>query len=154
MKNNLKKYLSNNNVQESILFMTGAVILLVYALQNHYSVNVEWKMSPYLFPVLISVFLIFLSISLFCDGLHQIREDKSEKMSKNKWFSALVIVVAAVLYYVLLPIITFIPATILFLVAMFLFLGERKWWLIAVLSITTAVAIYFIFGTLLHVMLP
>jgi len=154
MKNNLKKYLSNNNIQESIFFMTVALILLVYALVNHYAVNIEWKMSPYLFPVLISIFLVFLSVSLFSDGLHQIRQNKHEKPEKNNWMRALVVVVVSVLYYILLPIITFIPATILFLVALFLYLGERRWWLITLLSISTAIAIYFIFSTLLHVMLP
>lgn len=152
--------MSNPTVQESVLFFLLSIALLVYALYKHYTgLPVSWEMSPYLFPVLISVFLFLLSISLFADGRKQYaageeRGQAAEEKPATDWKSTLFTVVAAVIYFLLMPVIKFIPATILFLVAMFWFLKERRWWLVAILSVATAGLIYVMFGVLLNVMLP
>lgn len=152
--------LSNATVQESVLFFLLSIALLVYALYKHYTgLPVSWEMSPYLFPVLISVFLFLLSISLFTDGRKQYaageeRGQETGEKPATDWKSTLFTVVAAVIYFLLMPVIKFIPATILFLVAMFWFLKERRWWLVAILSVATAGLIYVMFGVLLNVMLP
>lgn len=152
--------MSNPTVQESLLFFLLSIALLVYALYKHYTgLPVSWEMSPYLFPVLISVFLFLLSISLFADGRKQCaagekRDQAAGEKPATDWKSTLFTVVAAVIYFLLMPVIKFIPATILFLVAMFWFLKERRWWLVAILSVATAGLIYVMFGVLLNVMLP
>lgn len=150
---------ANRTVQESILFFLLSIALLAYALYKHYTgLPVSWEMSPYLFPVLIAVFLFLLSISLFTDGRRQAAVQQKEAGESTPaaidWKSTLFTVVASIVYFLLMPVIKFIPATILFLVAMFWYLKERRWWLVALLSAATAVLIYVMFGVLLNVMLP
>ncbi len=152
--------LANHTIQESILFFVLSIALLAYAIYKHYTgLPVSWEMSPYLFPVLISVFLFLLSISLFADGRKQYAAQRgsgeaSAPKTPTDWKSTLFTVLAAIAYFLLMPVITFTPATILFLVAMFWFLRERRWWLVALLSVATAGLIYVLFGILLNVMLP
>lgn len=155
-ENSKKLYLYNKNVQDALFFFIFAVAMMIYALTNHYnSTNLEWKTSPYLFPVLIAIFIGALSFSLIADGIRQIKSsEKSAKKTSVQWKGVMFTIVAAITYYGIMSIITFIPATILFLVAMFLYLGERRIWLITLISIVSSLTIYILFGVLLHVMLP
>ena len=146
----------NPDIQEGLLFFALALGLAVYSLINHYgTARLEWKLSPYMFPFLISIFLGALSISLISDGLHKIRTDvTSSHKGAPLWKRAMLMFFIAIAYFLSMNLLTFIPATILFLVASFLFLGERRLWLIGILSIATSVIIYILFDVLLHVMLP
>lgn len=158
----------NSTMVQSLVFFVCAILLFAYSIYKHYSgLPVVWEMSPYLFPVLISVFLLLLSISLFADGRRQLKRSQAQaaeeggvpsaveaEPERTKWLALLIVVAASVLYFALLPILTFIPATILFLVGLFLYLGERRWWMVALLSILTTGVIYVLFGVLLNVMLP
>jgi len=146
----------NPDIQEGLLFFALAIGLAVYSLSNHYgTARLEWKLSPYMFPFLISIFLGALSFSLITDGLHKIRTSgaNSRKVAPL-WKRAMLMFFIAIAYYLIMNLLTFIPATILFLCGSFLFLGERRLWLIGVLSIATSVIIYVLFDVLLHVMLP
>lgn len=161
MEQNRKASLfANHTVQESVLFFIMAIALMAYALYKHYTgLPVSWEMSPYLFPVLIAIFLLLLSVSLFTDGRKQVFTQSPEVEAKASkvvvdWKSTLFTVVASVVYFLLMPVITFIPATILFLLAMLWYLKERRWWLMAILSVATTGIIYVMFGVLLNVMLP
>jgi putative tricarboxylic transport membrane protein len=151
--------LRNKNIQDScVIFICGAG-LLCYALFSHYNGPiVEWKMSPSLFPVIVSVFLMLLSVSLLFDGLYQIREAKKSASGgaaqKAKIKPVLVTIALSIAYFVVMRYITFIPATILFLGAFIFFLGERRYWLIALIAVITALAVYAIFGIALSVRLP
>ena len=49
---------------EAIILLVVSVFGIVMSILSHNSFNVEWKLSPYLFPLLISVFLLVLSIFL------------------------------------------------------------------------------------------
>ena len=156
MKENLKRYLKNSTIQESIFFMCIAAALISYALINHYEVELSWSMSPYLFPALIAVFLILLSVSLFFDGVQQMKEavDDSKKADKAGVFKILTVTLLSVGYYIFLPVFTFVPSTIVFLLVLMIFLGERRWYVYIPVSVVTAFAIYIVFGRMLHVMLP
>ena len=154
--------LKNKNIQDScVIFLCGAG-LLCYALYSHYNgPRVEWKMSPSLFPVIVSAFLMLLSVSLLFDGLYQIREEKKSASGgsggaaqKAKFKPVLVTIALSIAYFVVMRYITFIPATILFLGAFIFFLGERRYWLIAIIAVITALAVYAIFGIALSVRLP
>ena len=151
-----KLYLFNKNIQDALFFFIFAVAMLIYALANHYnSTKMEWKTSPYLFPFLIAVFIGALSFSLFADGIRQIKSsEKSAEKTTVQWKGVVFTIAVSIIYYGIMNFITFIPATILFLVAMFLYLGERRIWLMALISVLSSLTIYVIFGVLLHVMLP
>jgi len=155
-ENSRKSYISNKNIQDALAFFVLAVVLLAYSLVNHYSTkNLKWELSPYLFPLLISVFVAALSLSLAADGIRQIKSGEEEKRKTTpQWRGVVFTITVSVIYYIMMKVITFIPATILFLVSMFYYLGERRIWLMALVSIPCALSIYVIFGVLLHVMLP
>jgi putative tricarboxylic transport membrane protein len=153
-------FLKNKNIQESfVIFICGA-LLLWYSLSLHYNgPTVLWKMSPSLFPVLVSVFLMLLSVSLFFDGLHQIKEEKtSENTSETakgiRVRPVLITIALSIAYFVLMPYITFIPCTILFLGIFIFTLGEGRYWMIALVAVISALAIWAIFGLALGVRLP
>jgi hypothetical protein len=60
----------------------------------------------------------------------------------------------AVGYYLVLPLLHFIPATVIFLAALIAFLGERRLWLVGLVAVVSTLAIWGIFGRALGVMLP
>jgi hypothetical protein len=153
---NKKSFLTSKSCQESIVFFVLSIVLFIYSLTKHYgAMKLEWKMSPYLFPILISIFLFFLSISLFSDGLHQIKKNTSVKNREPiAWRNLILAITACLVYIVIMPIVTFIPSTIIFIAFMLYLLGESKKLFIVILSILVSVIIYFLFSTLLHVMLP
>ena len=144
--------------QDSIFVGLCSVGLLIYSLYHHYfdKNTSEWKTSPFLFPTLISVFGLLLTLSLVMDALHERRADKAEKKAggKKNLLGVLVLIAAALAYYFLMPVLHFTWATILFLAALFIYLGERKWWKIVLLSLITTGTVYVLFGMLLHVRLP
>lgn len=157
MQNSKKNpFLTNKSCQESFMFFILSIALFIYSLIKHYgALKLEWKMSPYLFPALISIFLFFLSISLFSDGLRQIKEGSSVgddvKVSWKKLISA---IIACIVYIIIMPIVTFIPSTILFIGFMLYILEERRKIFVILLSVLVSVVIYFLFSILLNVMLP
>ncbi|MCR5288650.1 MAG: tripartite tricarboxylate transporter TctB family protein [Treponema sp.] len=158
MKNNIKKYFSQSSVRDGILFFCIGIALMLYSFINHYSVHIEWKLSPYLFPVLISFFIIALAIVLCVGGIREATAEQSKEESSEpsptQWKTVLIYIAAVVAYYILMPFFGFVITTIALLVVLFLFLGERSWIKIAVLAIFTSFAIYYLFHVLLHVMLP
>lgn len=153
-----KELLKNSDCQESIFVGLCSLALLIYSIYHHfYDQNTsEWKTSPYLFPTLVSAFGILLAFSLLADALHALRTAKkvTEPTGLKQVRSVLVLIGMSVVYYVLLPIITFIPATLMFLLALFIYLGERTWWKLLLLSGITTGAIYVLFGIFLNVRLP
>ncbi len=151
----MKALLKNKNIQDSIIFFLLSVALSVYGFSSHYSITIEWEMSPYLFPVLISCFIMLLSISLFFDGYKQVKASiEVTLVTQSNLKGAFIVVAMTILYYILMPILSFVIATIIYLICMFVFLGEKSWWLIIILSVATSGIIQFLFGNLLNVLLP
>ena len=156
-------YLKNKTIQDSCVVFIFGNVLFWYSLSSHYNgPTVEWKMSPSLFPILISVFIVLLSISLFFDGIGQVKkainqgskESESAASKDLKIKPVLMTVLLSIAYFVLMRFITFIPATILYLGGMTLFLGERRYWLIALIAVICTMTIYVLFDLFLGVMLP
>ena len=155
-KSGKKGLLSTKSAQDGVVVLLLGIALCVYSFYMFYTAKVvtEWKMSPYLFPVLISVFAIALSLSLFADGKRELVEAGEAESAPANLKKVFVVIGLSIAYYLMLKFITFIPATIIFLVAMFIFFGERRWWLIGLLSVATSGIIYVLFGILLNVRLP
>ena len=68
---------------EGFAFLLGSVSLAVYSLVLHVGSKAKWKMSPYLFPLLLAVFLFLLSLSLLQEGKKERREQEEEKPEKQ-----------------------------------------------------------------------
>ena len=156
--------MKNKSLQESLFVFALGAALLWYSLAEHYGgPKVEWKMSPYLFPSLVAVFLMLLAVSLLFEGLGQLKADspapvkadnRGDNTKEAKWKTVPVPIALAVVYYLVLPFLTFIPATIIFLFAFIFFLGERRYWLMALIAVISSAALWAIFGIALGVMLP
>lgn len=153
-----KDYIRQENVQDAIFVFICSVALLIYGLYNKFTgIPCEWKLSPYLFPVLLSVFGILLSISLFYDGKKALlsgAEPEFVKGDPQKLKKTAIYLVIFLLYYFLMPVLGFFIATTIFLASLFILLGEKKWWIILLLSVSSTAIIYILFGVLLHVRFP
>ena len=152
----MKKHIANiNSTQvEGFGFLVMAIGLFAYSLINHGLSKTEWKQSPYLFPLVLSVFLGFLSISLLHEGNQLLKTGHQEVPDTTNWKTVGMITVFSLSYVLLIAVIRFVPATFLFLLVAFWYLGERKRHLIALLSIGFPIILYVLFCMLLHVMLP
>lgn len=143
---------------QCLLFFGIGVGLLVYSLYQHSRSNIDWVMSPYLFPLLISFFLLLLAVSLAAETIRNAKTEAGQEEMENSgaiYRDKFLLSVAGILvYYLAMPYLGFIFSSLLFLAAMFWLLGERRWQLILLLSAGTSLVLYGIFHQLLHVMLP
>ncbi len=154
----LKDYITNKGIQEGIIFFTLSISLILYSLFNHYNAGrIEWRISPYLFPLLIAVFILPFSLFLLHYGIKKIKsksETKDKEGSTILKTNVLVTVALSVLYCYFITFIGFVPASVLFLASLIIYLKEKRTWLIALISLLFSFSIYFIFAVLLNVMLP
>ena len=112
---------------EGIVLCALSVLGIIFSIICHYGFKVEWKLSPYLFPLFISIMLCMLSISLILSSFSGLKE---------------------------LKYLGFLISTMLLLGAIVHLLGEKSWWKIILISVVTSLIIYFLFGVYLGVMLP
>ena len=136
---------------EGLLFLVLSLALLWHALMSHRGLAMGWELSPYLFPLLIALLLLGLSLALIRAGF---QPDADKPAKKPKWQPVAVTAGAALLYALLMPRLGFVLATACFLLGMLLYLGERRPLVLALLPLGFSAAVYLVFGRLLHVMLP
>lgn len=157
-KYSFKKLLQHSCCHDAVGVGSCSLALLAYSLYHHYfDKNTSvWKMSPYLFPTLISIFGLLLALSLMADARQALRnaQDTAEPFKMSNLRGVFIVIGASLVYYFLMPLLTFTPATMLFLLALFIYLGECKWWKLLLLSGVTTGAIYVLFGIMLNVRLP
>lgn len=153
-------YLKNKKVQDSIVVLLLGLALGAYSLISFRTaaVQTKWIMSPYLFPLLLSAFAILLSVSLFGEGRRELIRARDSvvpaKPARLMPGKVLVVVLMGIAYAVLISLIHFIPASVIFLAALIRYLGERRWWMIAMIAIVMPLVLYALFGLGLSVRLP
>ena len=153
----MSERLKNQKFREGLVILLLGIALGVYSLYQFYTaaVKTSWIMSPYLFPLLLSAFTVLVSLSLLLEAVHELRaaakEDGKGKMNLK---NVAVVMLLCIAYASLLPHLGFIFASMLFLAALIWFLGERKIWLLAAISVVMPLLLYVIFGVLLSVRLP
>ena len=153
--NKLKPFIQNKTVREGVFFFVCAALLLIYSFRRHYSgISVEWKLSPYLFPILAGGLLLVLSVSLVVQGVKEIGQNVDGEHIFFNYKNFLATIGIAFAYYLTVKYITFIGATLLLLLGMLLVLGERRWSVLILVPILTTGAIYVLFGVMLRVNLP
>ena len=137
---------------EGVFLFVVSVFGISMSFISHKDFNVEWKLSPYLFPLIISFFLLILSISIIMQGL----KDESEKKEKSKIDikSLLIFGLICILYLLVFNFLGFVLSTIILLVLLIMLLGERRWWFILLVSVISSLIIYLLFAKYLSVMLP
>ena len=137
---------------EGVILFVVSVFGISMSFISHKDFNVEWKLSPYLFPLIISFFLLILSISIITQGL----KDESEKKEKSKIDikSLLIFGLICILYLLVFNFLGFVLSTIILLVLLMMLLGERRWWFILLVSVISSLISYLLFAKYLSVMLP
>ena len=137
---------------EGVFLFVVSVFGISMSFISHKDFNVEWKLSPYLFPLIISFFLFILSISIIMQGL----KDESEKKEKGKVDikSLLIFGLICILYLHVFNFLGFVLSTIILLVLLMMLLGERRWWFILLVSVISSLIIYLLFAKYLSIMLP
>ena len=191
-----KKKPIHQTSREGYGFLLLSVVLAIYSLELHEASHAKWKMSAYLFPLVLSVFLFLLSLTLLQEGRKEGKDQKGEPLmdfdpkhtnpcldtaidplihGKHKgldvsqkqsiksvfaslmqqpWKDTLVFALITLLYIMSIAVVGFVVATTLFLALSFVYLKERRTWLVLVLSLSFPLVVYVLFGMLLHVMLP
>lgn len=121
----------------------------------------EVSLSPSLFPLIITGFLLIFSIILTIRAIRvkDIYEDlniSTKKMDReaNNIRPVLLVIVASFIYLLILSRVHFIISSILYLLSLLLILGEKRWKVFLPIAIITPVLIFFIFTNLLDVLLP
>ena len=157
----MRDYIKNKSVQDSIAVLALGLALGIFSVYSFFNSKVKaaWIMSPYLFPMLIALFAIGLSYCLFMEGKHQVDAQKASgkeaaKAEAIKLKNVVAVVAISIVYYILMRVITFIPATVLFLAALMWFMGERRWKVLIPVAILAPLVIYAIFVWGLSVRLP
>lgn len=158
MNNKKSSIFANHSFQEALVFFALSVWLIVYSYTKHYSgMKYDWKMSPYLFPILVSVFLFLLSAALLYQAIREYRKSGSSEGKEKAYFNVFNFVATIALvtvYYSALKFVPFVVATAVLLALMLLLFKERRWWMILLVSVLTSLLVYLLFSVGLHVNLP
>lgn len=157
MHNSLK----NKYMQDGLAVLALGLALGAFSLYSFFTSSVKsaWIMSPYLFPMLVSIFAILLGLSLMYEARRQrlgkgASADDSSADTPVRLKNVLAVIAMGIAYYVLMSLITFIPATMLFLAAMMWFMGERRVKLLVPLVVLVPLVLYALFAMGLNVRLP
>ncbi len=136
---------------EGFVFLLLSFSAIVYSLVEHQRAKVVWQQSPYLFPLLVAVFLLPLSLLLIRSAGKENRDDTQVLFLVR---DTTVVALGTFAYIIVMPYLTFLVSTTLFLFGLLFYLGERRYLLISLLSVGFPSLMYLLFGKLLHVMLP
>ena len=164
------------SMADGIVVTCLGVLFLIYSLVQFREISrkVSWIMSPYLFPILISVFAVILGAGILREALQEKKaemersgheETVEETMevgikrtdnreTLHKTLRVLVVIGLAAAYDLGLGWIGFLPATAIYLALMTLYLGERRWYVVGLIAVLAPLALYAVFKLGLNVRLP
>jgi hypothetical protein len=130
-----------------------AVSIFIFYLSTQFEVGfiIDAGLGADFFPKLISCILFILSAILFIKSFRGIQEPSPfNKNVKN----VLIAIVAIIAYLVLMNIIGYLIASILFLIVMFKFLKVHSNKLLIIYSILFATFIWYVFSNIFNINLP
>lgn len=143
--------LKNKKLMEGVVLFLISTFFVFESLKLHN--NKSWALSPALFPLIITVSILLLSLVLIFKGLRA--SNLYIEAGNNKNLKELgLIILTSFLYLIILPRLHFFLSSIIYLLSFLLILGERKWWVLGSISILTPLLIQYLFGNLLNVFLP
>lgn len=141
--------MKNNEIVEGSILSVLSIFFIIESLKLHN--NQELALSPALFPLIVTSMGLFLSILLIFKGIKKTDYIRSDKGNIRL---VLLIVALSFLYLILLERFSFILSSVIYLFLFTFILGERKWWLLILISTLTPVLIWYLFANLLGVYLP
>ena len=147
--------LADRGVREALCFLALSLALILYSLVGQYSgIRYAWKMSPYLFPLLVALLLLGLGAALLLSALRARRgSGEREKTAEDDLVRPLAACGLAAAYTLALKFVPFAPATAVLLALLLLF-GEKRLPALLLIPLLTTALIWLIFGAALHVALP
>lgn len=148
-----KKIIKKQNLIEALILFVIGTSTLLYSIISQNKTNIDLQLSPYLFPSIIACGIIINALVIILKGI-AVEGSENEKSKTTDWKTILIYVGIVIGYYIVMPFIGFIIANILLLVFLLILLKIRVWWKIALISVLTTVAIYFLFKVALNVQLP
>jgi putative tricarboxylic transport membrane protein len=108
-------------------------------------------LGPRAFPISISALLVVLGLTLSGRSVTRSENTPPDVGSRT---TLLVMSVALAGYLMLFNVLGFTLATVIFLTALFMFLGERRAWVAGVAAVAVALATMAVFSSALNVNLP
>lgn len=152
LMNKLGEKMKKNEVGEGFLILLLSGFFIRESLKVHKG---DWALSPALFPLIVACAGFFLSLALIYGGFRKGQVQREEKIGQEaNWKEILFILTLSLLYLVLLNYIGFVILSIVYLGLFMIVLGERRWWILASISIISPLFIYYVFSNLLDVFLP
>ena len=150
-------------IVEGIVFCGSGLVLLSHSLSSYAKgFNKSWAQSPYLFPLIVAM-------KKAAANPDDKKPEKAGKTEKRRWVVIALILCAiyyAALAFIKIPYITigilsfaytfstFEVVTVVFLIAMMIFMGVRKIPVLVFVPIGTTLFLSLAFRTFLHVLLP
>lgn len=141
--------MKKRNAMEGLLLFVFSSFFIRESLKLHKTG--DWALSPALFPLIITIGLLLLSLALIHKG---IREEANYSDEKGDFKGVLLIIIISFIYIYLLTKLGFTLTSIVYIFFFMWNIGERRWWVLGAISTITPLAIYFIFVNLLDVYLP
>lgn len=141
--------MKNRNAMEGLLLFVFSSFFIRESLKLHKTG--DWALSPALFPLIITIGLLLLSLSLIYKG---IKEGANYSDEKGVYKRVLLIIISSFIYIYLLAKLGFTLTSIAYIFFFMWVLGERRWWVLGAISTITPLAIYYVFVNLLDVYLP
>jgi hypothetical protein len=120
-------------------------------------------LSPGLFPFILGVCLVALVLVLILRNIRRPAKEETDKaplpgessnMVKARWIKITAITALSLVYILLLSIAGFIISSAVYVLALMLLLGERKWWKLIITPVMVSLLIFTLFAKGLKVYLP
>lgn len=140
--------LRKNNTIVGAVFLAFVAICFIASLQIS-NPSTSSDPGPGAYPQFVLVLLAICAI-----GVMMTPDDKTPDSQPRDWRYVLSVFGAILGYVILLGTVGYILATVLFVTAMLLLAGERRWHVIGLYAIALPVALFYVFSGYLSIALP
>ena len=110
-------------------------------------------LSPGLFPMIVSILILLLSLFWLISSLQKKEDSKNTSISKGSW-KLLFTIILTFSYIFLVPYMHFYYTTALYVFLLSMLSGQKNIILNLIVSFLSSTVIFFIFGKILNVALP
>lgn len=141
------------DLTEAVFFIAVAVGALILAFGYHTPEN--FRLSPALFPIVTALVLLGLALALAFRGARRAgQEAAAGQQTHTNALNVCLIFLLCLLYTAVMDKAGFIPATLVYLLAFLLLLGERRAAVVVLVPVLTVGMVWLFFGKALSVPLP
>lgn len=157
----LKNKESRINIIINIIIVFLSSFVYFYIIPKYIKdVKVKYGLKPNFMPIFCVISIFLFSILHLCYVLKNPESNENKitaigswtkpKQVQSFWVSLLIIVYL----FFLINFLGFYSSTFIFLISIFIFLGEHNYWLIIITPIVTEIIIYFLLVKIFHIYLP